>query len=92
MTGQYPDNWDEIAKEVKDRAGWQCEHCNAKNDVRSGRVLTVHHLDGNKSNCADDNLAALCQRCHLHWQSRFVVGQGIMPFARPAWLEQRGLG
>ncbi|GAH88897.1 unnamed protein product, partial [marine sediment metagenome] len=28
-------------------------------------MLTVHHLDGNKANCEDWNLAALCQRCHL---------------------------
>jgi 5-methylcytosine-specific restriction endonuclease McrA len=27
-------------------------------------VLTVAHLDHNPENCADDNLAALCQRCH----------------------------
>ncbi len=29
-------------------------------------VLTVaHHPDPNPSNCADDNLLAACQRCHL---------------------------
>jgi len=28
-------------------------------------VLTVHHIDANPANCADDNLIALCQRCHL---------------------------
>ena len=27
-------------------------------------VLTVAHLDHAPENCADDNLAALCQRCH----------------------------
>lgn len=29
------------------------------------RILTVHHLDGNKANCSWWNLLALCQRCHL---------------------------
>lgn len=29
------------------------------------RILTVHHLDGDKANCAWWNLLALCQRCHL---------------------------
>ena len=30
-------------------------------------VLTVAHLyDPDPMNCADDNLAALCQRCHLN--------------------------
>ena len=28
-------------------------------------VLTVHHIDGNPSNCDRSNLIALCQRCHL---------------------------
>jgi len=28
-------------------------------------VLTIAHLDGNKDNNRFDNLAALCQRCHL---------------------------
>lgn len=29
-------------------------------------VLTIAHInDPNPANCADDNLAALCQRCHL---------------------------
>ncbi len=27
-------------------------------------VLTVAHLDHQPENCADDNLKALCQRCH----------------------------
>lgn len=29
------------------------------------RILTVHHLDGDKSNCKWWNLLPLCQRCHL---------------------------
>jgi hypothetical protein len=27
-------------------------------------VLTVAHLDHTPENCADDNLKAMCQRCH----------------------------
>lgn len=27
-------------------------------------ILTVAHLDHTPENCADDNLKALCQRCH----------------------------
>jgi len=34
------------------------------------RILTVHHLDGNKANCEWWNLLALCQRCHLTIQTR----------------------
>ncbi len=29
-------------------------------------ILTVAHLDHDHNNSVDENLAALCQRCHLH--------------------------
>jgi hypothetical protein len=44
------------------------------------RILTVHHLDGNKLNCRWWNLAALCQKCHLTIQNR-------AKFDRPYVLE-----
>jgi len=72
---QYPDNWKEIAKRIKDEAGWKCERCKASHSVEGARVLTVHHLDGDKTNCADWNLAALCQRCHLSVQGRVKMDQ-----------------
>ena len=33
-------------------------------------VLTVAHIDHDSTNNADDNLAALCQRCHLRHDAR----------------------
>lgn len=30
-------------------------------------VLTIAHLDHTPENCSDDNLRALCQRCHLRY-------------------------
>lgn len=33
------------------------------------RILTVHHLDGDKANDAWWNTLALCQRCHLQVQT-----------------------
>lgn len=38
--------------------------------VAEWRILTVHHLDGNKANCSWWNLLPVCQRCHLTIQSR----------------------
>lgn len=38
--------------------------------VAQWRILTVHHLDGNKANDAWWNTLALCQRCHLTVQCR----------------------
>lgn len=37
-------------------------------------VLTVAHVDQDPANNTDDNLAALCQRCHLkHDQVQHIV-------------------
>jgi hypothetical protein len=33
-------------------------------------VLTVAHLDHTPENCADENLKALCQRCHLVYDAK----------------------
>lgn len=71
----YPKDWPEIAKRVKDKSQWKCERCGHANEVETGHVLTVHHLDGDKSNCAEWNLAALCQRCHLRIQGRIKMDQ-----------------
>lgn len=82
-TNKYPPDWPEIARRVKDRNGWRCERCRHRNEKATGHVLTVHHLDGDKSNCADWNLAALCQRCHLSVQGRVKMPQRFMPEILP---------
>ena len=74
----YPSDWKDIAKRVKDAAEWKCERCKKPHSVEGAFVLTVHHLDGDKSNCADWNLAALCQRCHLAIQGRVKMDQLFM--------------
>lgn len=33
-------------------------------------VLTIAHLDHTPENCADENLKALCQRCHLRYDAK----------------------
>lgn len=71
--GQYPDNWKTIALKVKEEAGWKCVRCGHVNDAKAGYMLTVHHLDGNKSNCEWWNIVPLCQRCHLSIQARVVM-------------------
>jgi len=86
---EYPENWPEIAQDIKDRAGWRCEHCRRPHDPQTGYTLTVHHLDGDKANCAYSNLVALCQRCHLRIQASYMPGQ--LSFIRYEWMEKRGL-
>lgn len=89
---RYPADWPTISLRIKTRAGWRCEcegECGRLHDRRcqheqwmraegSGAmvVLTVAHLDHTPENCSEDNLKAMCQRCHLsydidhHRQSR----------------------
>ena len=84
--GEYPSEWDEIQLRIKQHANWQCERCFHINDPEHGYTLTVHHLDNDKSNCADWNLAALCQRCHLHIQGKVEMKQ-IWMFEHSDWMK-----
>lgn len=72
---RYPDNWPEISRQARERAGWRCEFCGAvqgePNPETGARVvLTVAHLDHDGMNCAPGNLRALCQACHLRYDAR----------------------
>lgn len=48
----------------------ECESHGSDGPYAEWRILTVHHLDGNKANCDWANCLSLCQRCHLQIQSR----------------------
>lgn len=80
---RYPSNWKEISLRIREREGWQCKFCGAKQGephphTGSTVILTVAHLgvpypDGtpgnphDKMDVRDENLAALCPRCHLNY-------------------------
>jgi len=85
-TGEYPPDWKEIAKETKQLAGWQCVRCGHPHQPETGYCLTVHHLDINPANCEWWNLAALCQRCHLHIQSKVIMERPYM-FQHSQWFQ-----
>ena len=87
---EYPADWAEIARRIKDAAKWECEDCHHPHDVETGHVLTVHHLDGDKGNCRYNNLVALCQRCHLRIQARYFPGQKWL-YNAPEWAKKRNL-
>ncbi len=69
----YPADWKAIAQQTKDAAGWRCARCGHEHDPKAGYCLTVHHLNGEKGDCAWHNLAPLCQRCHLRIQARVIM-------------------
>jgi hypothetical protein len=55
------------------------------------RILTVHHLNGDKADCRWWNLAALCQRCHLRVQ-RVVVMDRVWPWPHSEWFRPYAAG
>lgn len=85
-TGEYANNQREIHENLKELWGWKCERCNHIHDPRGGYTLTVHHLDGNKSNNSKWNLAVLCQRCHLAIQGKVIMSQYYM-FDHSDWFK-----
>jgi 5-methylcytosine-specific restriction endonuclease McrA len=82
----YPYNWKEISLQVKLDADWCCVRCGHEHDPAGGYCLTVHHLDGDPTNNAWWNLAALCQRCHLHIQGKVRMPQYWM-FEHADWFK-----
>ena len=77
---KYPADWDEIARAIKEQAGWKCEQCNLqcrypdeKFDTHR-RTLTVAHINHVEMDCRPENLVALCPKCHLAYdQARKVM-------------------
>ena len=49
------------------------------------RILTVHHLDGDKANVRWWNLLALCQACHLTVQARVLPTRPYL-FPHSVWF------
>ena len=80
---RYPSDWKEISLRIRERDRFRCKWCGAENgkpnpETGSKVVLTVAHLgtahaDGtpgdkhDKMDVRDENLAALCQACHLRF-------------------------
>jgi len=78
---RYPKDWPAISRRIRGRAGDRCEGSPAYPDCRATNgephpvtgsrvVLTVAHLDHTPENVSDDNLRAMCQRCHLTYDAQ----------------------
>lgn len=86
-SGEYPESWPEIARATKDAADWCCVRCGHPHDIAAGYMLTVHHLDLNKSNCRWWNIPALCQKCHLSVQGRVVIDRPWVMADHSDWFK-----
>jgi hypothetical protein len=90
--GVYPATWTkEFRNEFRSRHGNRCERCDHPHDPGNGYALTIHHLDNDKSNCENWNLAALCQRCHLHIQGKVDMFQNYL-FEHSPWMKPPVVG
>ncbi len=69
----YPSGWPIISRRIRERACGRCEWCDVAQGsaTKSGGpvVLTVAHLNHDPSDCRDENLAALCQACHIGYDA-----------------------
>src|SRR5436853_6036125 len=80
---QYPPNWEQLAWQCKEHAGWQCVKCHVKQGAtrvskRTGAVYTVylhaahaHHDPGNPTPV----LLCLCPTCHGRYDHRYRMRQ-----------------
>lgn len=84
--GSYAVNQEDIHIALKEKWGWKCERCGKHHDPAHGFTLTVHHLDGDKGNNAEWNLACLCQKCHLSIQGKVFLPQFYM-FEHSGWFK-----
>jgi hypothetical protein len=78
----YPREWDgTVQSTIRERDGYQCLLCGVTQEEH-GRTLPVHHINYNKDDIRDGNLATVCRFCHgrMHggaasrraWQERFA--------------------
>ncbi|WP_439597961.1 hypothetical protein [Falsiroseomonas sp.] len=96
---RYPKNWPEISLRIRrDRAGWRCETVQdgARCEAQQGQphpitgsmvVLTVGHLNHQPEQSGDENLRAMCQRCHLAWDREHHLLRRRKKRGRPDLLE-----
>lgn len=76
---RYPKDWKQIRERILQRANNHCEFCGVENHTyrmneKTGKmayiVLTIAHMNEVVEDCSDENLRALCQRCHNQYDAK----------------------
>ena len=60
----YPSNWKEISAAYRKKCGYKCADCSVDCSAHHHHLTDAHHINGDKSDCCDDNLQCLCKLCH----------------------------
>lgn len=64
----YPLEFNELLKaKIIARDNHKCQHCNMTEEehkILYNKRLTIHHIDYNKENLAENNLITLCMKCN----------------------------
>lgn len=84
FTNDYNDDGKEKRRQARESVGNKCIRCDSPSVP--GKILTVHHFDGDKANDAWWNLLPLCQVCHLQIQAKVDPHQPYM-FEHSDWLK-----
>lgn len=85
---RFTNDYNPDGKQKRDEARASVDHkcIRCKSPSVAGKILTVHHMDGDKSNDAWWNLLPLCQVCHLQIQAKLDPEQPYM-FEHSEWLK-----
>ena len=85
-----PVGWPKTPRDIlaDDRGGFRQDRYTVE---ARWRILTVHHLTGDKADLRWWNLAALCQRCHLTIQGR-VNMMRVYPWPHSEWFKPYAAG
>lgn len=92
---RYPPDWKEISYRIRfERAGGRCEQCGAAHGephpITGKKVkLQTAHLNRRPEETSDEDLRALCARCHFAYDR--LDNQAKQRYGRLYQLKQLGL-
>ncbi len=59
-----------------ERDNWSCQECGMTNEqhlIIFKKIITIHHISGDKKDSSLNNLVTLCLRCHVKKDRRRIV-------------------